>query len=53
MAAKLDTSNRRLYRSLAGLKPTRKIVLVSNPYRFQSKISREFERIAREAFEAG
>ncbi|MDB5347336.1 MAG: transcriptional regulator, LysR family [Schlesneria sp.] len=47
MAAKLDTSHRRLYRSLAGPKPTRKIVLVSNPYRFQSQISQAFKRLVR------
>lgn len=47
MAAKLDTSHRRVYRSLAGQKPTRKIVMVSNPYRFQSKIGRQFKQLVR------
>jgi LysR family hydrogen peroxide-inducible transcriptional activator len=39
MARALDNCPRRIYKSLAGPKPTRKIVVVTNPYRFQSKLS--------------
>lgn len=46
MAARLDTSDRRVYRSLAGPRPTRKIVLVTNPYRFRSRISQAFCKLA-------
>ncbi len=42
MAQILDESKRRTYRSLAGPKPKRKIVLVWNPYRFQSKLVNQF-----------
>lgn len=42
MARKLDGSDRRVYRSIAGKKPTRKIALVWNPYRFQSKLVKAF-----------
>ena len=38
MARNLDTSPYRIYRSLAGSKPTRKIVIVSNPYKFNSRL---------------
>lgn len=44
MARALDTSPRRIYRSLAGLRPTRKIVMVTNPYRFQSKLISSFKQ---------
>ncbi|MDZ4684234.1 MAG: LysR family transcriptional regulator [Planctomycetaceae bacterium] len=43
MAATLDTCPRRIYRSLSGPKPTRSIVLVTNPYRFQSRLSQRFQ----------
>jgi len=36
MAQKLDTCSHRVYRSLSGTRPSRKIAMVSNPYRFQS-----------------
>lgn len=42
MAMKLDSSKRRAYRSLYGAKPTRSIAAVWNPYRFQSRLLREF-----------
>jgi LysR family hydrogen peroxide-inducible transcriptional activator len=42
MARALDNCPRRIYKSLAGPKPTRKIVVVTNPYRFQSKLSQAF-----------
>lgn len=38
MARALDASDRRVYRSMAGIKPTRKVVMVWNPYRFQSRL---------------
>lgn len=42
MARVLDQSNRRVYRSLSGRKPTRKIAVVWNPYRFQSQLIQVF-----------
>ncbi len=42
MAKRLDKSDRRLYRSLYGVKPKRTIAAVWNPYRFQSRLLREF-----------
>lgn len=47
MARHLDTSKRRSYRSLSGTKPTRKIVIVSNPYRFQSRLLKAFKQLLR------
>lgn len=47
MARHLDTSKRRSYRSLSGTKPTRKIVMVSNPYRFQSRLLQGFKQLLR------
>lgn len=44
MARNLDQSNRRVYRSLSGKKPTRTIVAVWNPYRFQSRLTQEFRK---------
>ncbi|MEZ6049229.1 MAG: LysR family transcriptional regulator substrate-binding protein [Planctomycetaceae bacterium] len=38
MARRLDQTDRRIYRSFSGTKPTRKIALVWNPYRFQSRL---------------
>lgn len=43
MARARDTSPARVYRSLAGPKPTRTIVMVTNPYRYRSRIVRRFE----------
>ncbi len=42
MARKLDQTDRRVYRSLAGRKPTRKVAVVWNPYRFQSRLLKAF-----------
>jgi LysR family hydrogen peroxide-inducible transcriptional activator len=42
MARELDQSDRRVYRSITGKKPTRKIAVVWNPYRFQSRLIRAF-----------
>ncbi|TWT50814.1 Hydrogen peroxide-inducible activator [Rubripirellula amarantea] len=48
MAKKLDRSKRRVYRSLHGTKPTRTVAAVWNPYRFQSRLLREFREHLRE-----
>ena len=42
MARKLDSSPTRIYRSLAGEKPTRTIALVWHEYRFQSRLFKRF-----------
>jgi LysR family transcriptional regulator, hydrogen peroxide-inducible genes activator len=42
MAKRVDQSDRRLYRSISGAKPTRVIAAVGNPYRFQSKLLAAF-----------
>ncbi len=42
MARQLDQSDRRVYRSMAGKKPTRKVAFAWNPYRFQSKLLKAF-----------
>ena len=42
MARVLDQSDRRVYRSLSGKKPTRSIAIVWNPYRFQSRLVKAF-----------
>jgi DNA-binding transcriptional LysR family regulator len=42
MARVLDQSDRRVYRSLTGRKPTRKIAVIWNPYRFQSRLLEAF-----------
>lgn len=44
MAKELDESQRRTYRTLSGPKATRKLVLVFNPYRYQSKMMRQFQQ---------
>jgi LysR family transcriptional regulator, hydrogen peroxide-inducible genes activator len=43
MARERDTSESRIYRSLTGPKPTRTIVMVSNPYRYHSRLMRHFQ----------
>jgi LysR family hydrogen peroxide-inducible transcriptional activator len=48
MARALDLSDRRVYRSLADARPTRKIALCYNPYRFQSKLLTRFRQCVRE-----
>lgn len=42
MARERDQTNRRVYRSLTGKKPTRTIAVAWNPYRFQSRIQIAF-----------
>jgi LysR family transcriptional regulator, hydrogen peroxide-inducible genes activator len=42
MAKRMDQSTQRVYRSIDGVKPTRTLVAVWNPYRFQSRLLREF-----------
>lgn len=48
MARAVDCSDRRIYRSLSGAKPTRTLAMVWNPYRFQSKLLDRFKRHVRE-----
>jgi LysR family hydrogen peroxide-inducible transcriptional activator len=47
MAAELDNSARRVYRSLEGLKPTRSVIMVTNPYRYKSRLQQSFEAFIR------
>jgi LysR family hydrogen peroxide-inducible transcriptional activator len=48
MARRLDQSDRRVYRSFTGPKPTRTVAVVWNPYRFQSRLLKAFcERLRR------
>ncbi|MEZ6033330.1 MAG: LysR family transcriptional regulator [Planctomycetaceae bacterium] len=42
MAAQRDQSDRRVYRSLSTPKPTRTVVVVWNPYRFESRLMKSF-----------
>ncbi|QDT90057.1 LysR family transcriptional regulator [Gimesia algae] len=44
MARRLDKTDRRVYRSISGNSPTRKIAAVWNPYRFQSRLLLEFRK---------
>lgn len=54
MARVLDQSSRRVYRSLAGRKPMRKVGIVWNPYRFQSKLIKAFrEHLVRDGATRG
>lgn len=48
MAQQLDQSDRRVYRSLAGRKPTRKVAVTWNPYRFQSRLVKAFREHLRQ-----
>lgn len=48
MARAIDDSERRVYRSLAGPRPTRTLAMVWNPDRFQSKLLERFKRHLRE-----
>ena len=43
MARDRDETNRRVYRSLSGTKPIRKIAVMWNPYRFQSQLLETFK----------
>ncbi len=42
MARQLDQSDRRVYRSFTGRKPTRTIAVAWNPFRFQSRLIKTF-----------
>lgn len=42
MARRRDNSSDRVYRSLNGTRPSRRIVAVTNPYRFQSRLVQSF-----------
>ena len=44
MAKRIDQSDRRIYRSFSGKRPTRTIAAVWNPYRFQSRIFEGFRQ---------
>lgn len=43
MARVRDTNPTRVYRSLSGRKPMRTIAMITNPYRYNSRILREFQ----------
>jgi LysR family hydrogen peroxide-inducible transcriptional activator len=43
MARVRDRSTARIYRSLSGQKPTRTVAMISNPYRYHSRILRRFQ----------
>jgi len=49
MARQVDQSDRRIYRSLAGRKPARKIGVAWNPYRFQSRLLKAFREHLRQS----
>jgi LysR family hydrogen peroxide-inducible transcriptional activator len=49
MAAERDNSARRVYRSLDGTKPTRSVIMVTNPYRYKSRLQQSFEAFIRGA----
>lgn len=45
MARALDTSDRRVYHSLAGEPPRRTLAAIWNPYRFETKLFRSFRQL--------
>ncbi len=47
MARRMDTSDRRVYRKLAGTTPTRRIVMAWNAYRFRSRLVETFRSLVR------
>jgi len=47
MARRCDQSDRRVYRSFTGRKPTRTVAVVWNPYRFQSRLLNAFRECLR------
>lgn len=53
MARELDDDARRRYRSLSGEKPVRTIVLVWNPYRFQSRVMEHLKDCIRKVARKG
>ena len=52
MARELDSNARRVYHSLEGRKPIRSIVMVTNPYRYQSLLQRNFQESLRHSVSA-
>ncbi|SFJ21077.1 LysR family transcriptional regulator [Planctomicrobium piriforme] len=48
MARALDQSDRRVYRSFTGRKPTRTVAVVWNPYRFHSRLIKAFRERLRQ-----
>jgi LysR family hydrogen peroxide-inducible transcriptional activator len=53
MARVRDKGTARVYRSLSGTKPLRTIVMISNPYRFHSRLVRRFQEHLRERTAGG
>jgi LysR family hydrogen peroxide-inducible transcriptional activator len=49
MARLMDTSDRRVYRRLAGTTPTRRIVMAWNAYRFRSRLVEAFRALVRDS----
>lgn len=49
MARARDASRDRVYRSLSGRKPSRTIVMISNPYRYHTQLVRSFQEHLRRA----
>jgi len=47
MAERLDQTDRRLYRSLSGIRPKRTVAVIWNPYRFQSRLVEAFKECLR------
>jgi LysR family hydrogen peroxide-inducible transcriptional activator len=47
MAQRLDNSSRRTYRSVSGPKPKRRIAMIWNPYRFQSRLVARLKDVMR------
>lgn len=47
MARQVDQSDRRVYRSFTGRRPTRTVAVVWNPHRFQSRLLRAFRKCLR------
>lgn len=47
MARRMDTSDRRVYRRLAGTSPNRRIVMAWNAYRFRSRLVETFRSLVR------
>ncbi|WP_233148326.1 LysR family transcriptional regulator substrate-binding protein [Rhodopirellula sp. MGV] len=52
MAAKLDKSRARVYRSIAGSKPTRTVAMIWDPYRFQSRLVQSMREMLLDEAEA-
>ncbi len=52
MARELDSNARRVYHSIEGRKPIRSIVMVTNPFRYQSLLQRNFQESLRNSVSA-